>query len=259
MPSHSLRHAAHLLLHNPTGKHPLTAWLNRFLVALILVNTAAVAMETVQSIYQGNERSFRIFETVSTAIFLMEYLARLWCSVEQAAYSEPVLGRLRWATRPVALLDLIVIATFFARVDLRFLRLARLFRLLRVLNLDSMAKTYENLKASIAARKDLLLVSAVLMFIALFSSAALLYIFEHEAQPNLFSSIPATLWWAVVTLATIGYGDMYPVTVAGKLCASFIAVFGVGVFALPTAILTGAVIEASAGAKVCPHCGKPSR
>ena len=256
MASVSLRHSAHLLLHNPTGKHPVTAWLNRFLVLLILANAAAVALETVASIYLNYEHAFRIFETVSTAIFLVEYLARLWSSVEQDAFSHPLTGRLRWASRPVALLDLIVIATFFAHVDLRFLRLARLFRLLRVLNLEGMAGTYDRLKASIAMRKDLLLVSAVLMFIALFFSAALLYIFEHAAQPQQFSSIPATLWWSIVTLATIGYGDMVPITAAGKLCAAFTAIFGVGVFALPTAILTGAVIEASSRAEPCPHCGK---
>lgn len=252
----SLRHSIHLILHNPTGKHPVTAWLNRFLVVLIIANATAVAIETVESIYLGNEQAFRVFETASTIVFLFEYLARLWSCVEQEAFTHPLTGRLRWATRPVAFLDLIVIVTFFIGVDLRFLRLARLFRLLRVLNLDAMAKTYENLKASIAVRKDLLLVSAVLMFIALFSSAALLYLFEHAAQPKMFSSIPATLWWSIVTLATIGYGDMVPVTIAGKICAGFTAIFGVGVFALPTAILTGAVIEAGNKADVCPHCGK---
>ena len=158
--------------------------------------------------------------------------------------------------RPVALLDLIVIASFFSVADLRFLRLARIFRLLRVLNLEEMAGTYDNLKISLVARKDLLMVSAALMFIALFSAAALLYIFEHQAQPSVFSSIPATLWWAIVTLATIGYGDMVPVTLGGKICAGLTAVFGVGVFALPTAILTGAIIEASTRVEVCPHCGK---
>ena len=252
----TLRYSAHLLLHNPTGKHPATAWLNRVLALLIVANAAAVAMETVQGIYVGNELAFRIFETVSTVLFLFEYLARLWCAVEQPAFAHPVWGRMRWALRPVALLDLIVIASFFATVDLRFLRLARVFRLLRVLNLEEMAGTYDNLKISLAARKDLLLVSAALMFVALFSAAALLYIFEHKAQPAVFSSIPATLWWSIVTLATIGYGDMVPITVAGKICAGLTAVFGVGVFALPTAILTGAIIEASARAEVCPHCGK---
>lgn len=251
------RHSAHLLLHNPTGKNPVTAWLNRLIAALIICNATAVALETVPSLYQGNERWFAGFEAVSTLLFLVEYLTRLWCSVEQPTYTRSFLGRLRWAISPIALLDLVVVATYFAPVDLRFLRLARLLRLFRVLSSEGVAATYEHLRASVAARKELLLVSAVLMFIALFSSAALLYICEHEAQPKAFSSIPATLWWSVVTLTTIGYGDIFPITVAGKFCAALTAVFGVGVFALPTAILTGAVIEASSKDKSCQHCGKP--
>lgn len=252
----SWRRSAHLLLHNPNGKHPLSAWLNRLLAMIILANVVAVALETVPSVYLGNEHFFIVFEAVSTVIFLIEYIVRLWCSIEQSKYSRPFEGRLRWALRPIALLDAIVIATYFAPVDLRFLRLARVLRLLKVLNLNNMAATYEHLRASIVARKDLLLVSAVLMFIALFSSAALLYICEHAAQPRLFTSIPSTLWWSVMTLTTVGYGDMYPITVAGKICAAFTAVFGIGVFALPAAILTGAVIEADGLSRVCPHCGK---
>jgi voltage-gated potassium channel len=252
----SARRHAHLLLHNPTGKNPVTAWLNRLIATLIIANAVAVALETVPSLYQGNERLFMAFEAISTLVFLAEYIIRIWCSVEQAKYAHPFFGRLRWATSPVALLDLIVVATYFAPVDLRFLRLARLLRLLRVLHLDGMASTYDHLKVSIAARKQLLLVSAVLMFIALFSSAALLYICEHEAQPKVFTSIPATLWWSVITLTTIGYGDIFPITAAGKICAAFTAIFGVGIFALPAAILTGAVIEAGGHTQTCPHCGK---
>jgi voltage-gated potassium channel len=252
----SLRHRAHLLLHNPTARRVASRRVNRLLALLILSNAIAVALETVDSIYLGNEIYFKVFEVASTLIFLIEYLARIWCCVEQAAYSNPVVGRIRWALSPVALLDFVVIATYFAPVDLRFLRLARLLRLFRVLHLDSLAHTYEKLRASVRARLDLLIVSGILMVFALFSSAALLYFCEHKAQPDVFSSIPATLWWSVVTLTTVGYGDIFPVTVAGKICAGLTAVFGIGIFALPTAILTSAVIDADASARVCPHCGK---
>ena len=256
MGSPSLRHTTHLLLHSPNEKHRFSAWLNRAIAALIIANATAVALETVPSLFQGHERSFRAFDAVSTILFLIEYMARIWCSVEQHKFAHPVWGRVRWAMRPIALLDLIAIAAYLAPVDLRFFRLARLLRLFRVLHMERMAKTYERLKISIAARKEILLVSGVLMFMALFSSAALLYICEHESQPTVFSSIPATMWWSVVTLTTVGYGDIYPITIAGKICAGFTAVFGVGVFALPAAVLTGAVIEADRISKVCPHCGK---
>ncbi len=265
---HTLRHRAHLLLHNPTQKNEGTKWLNRFLAFLIIANVIAVAIETVDSLHRGYEAWFVAFEAVSTVIFLIEYLVRMWCSVEQREYSQPVSGRVRWALRPVAVLDLLVIVSYFSPLDLRFLRLLRLLRLLSVLNLDALAKTYEHLKTSIGRRRDLLVLSAILMLFALFTSAALLYLCEHKAQPVAFSSIPATLWWSIETLTTIGYGDVYPITVAGKICTAFIAIFGIGIFALPTAILTGAVIEASdkndkgmsearAGKHVCPHCGKP--
>jgi len=108
-------------------------------------------------------------------------------------------------------------------------------------------------------RRDLLVVTALLMFIALFISASLVYYFERGAQPKVFSSIPASLWWAVVTLTTTGYGDMAPITPGGRLWAAITLIFGVAVFALPGAIVTSAVISASEKARpdACPHCGRP--
>jgi voltage-gated potassium channel len=252
----SLRHRVHTVLHNPTGKNQMSRAINWAIAFLILTNALAVAMETVKEIHRGNERAFFVFEAISTVVFLAEYLCRLWASVEQPDFRRPVIGRIKWALRPMALLDLIVVATFFAPVDLRFLRLARILRLLRVLHMPRLASTYEHLRASIAARKELLLLSAVLMIFALFGSASLLYIFEHAAQPAVFSSIPATMWWSVVTLTTIGYGDIFPITTGGKICAGLTAVFGIGVFALPTAIVTSAIIDADGQSKQCPHCGK---
>ena len=164
----TLRLRAHHLLHNPTGNNAAAAWLNRAIVVLIIANAIAVALETVPNFYLGNEHIFKTFETVSLALFLAEYLTRLWCAVEQEKFAHPITGRLRWMTKPIAFLDLIAIITFFAPADLRFLRLARLLRLFRVLNLEAMANSFDHLKACIAARKNLLLVSAVLMCIALF-------------------------------------------------------------------------------------------
>lgn len=255
-PSSPWRLAVHRLLHNPTKRDLPTIWVNRLIAMLIVGNVLALALETVPAVYRGNEAWFKLFETGSIAVFFVEYLLRLWSCVEQPEFAHPVWGRLRWMTKLVPLFDLVVLVTFFAPVDLRFLRLARFLRLLQVLNLEGLAHTYDALKSSIRAREELLWVTATLMFIALFSSASLLYMFEHEAQPNVFSSVPATLWWSVVTLATIGYGDMVPITAGGKVCAALTAIFGVAVFALPGAILTAAIIDADGRTKVCPHCGK---
>jgi len=254
----SLRHRLHVLLHNPDGTSVASLWFNRGLALLILANAAAVALETVPSFAEEHEGSLAALEGISLVLFLVEYVTRLWVCVEHDKYRGRSWPRLRWAVSPVSIADLLAIATFFLPFDLRFLRLLRLMRLMRVTNMRNFAVTLDRLRASVRDRRDLLYVSAILMFIALFISASLLYYFEHAAQPKVFSSIPAALWWAIVTLMTVGYGDMYPVTMAGKLCAGLVMVFGIAIFALPGAILTSAVISASEkqGPDACPHCGR---
>ena len=255
----TLRHRLHVLLHNPDGNNPASLRFNRALAALILVNAVAVALETDAYFAAGHETAFAILEDFSLAFFLVEYLARLWACVEHDKYRGRSFPRLRWATSFVSIADLLALATFLLPYDLRFLRLLRLVRLLRVANVQAFAHTLDRLRASVRERRDLLVVSGLLMFIALFISASLVYYFERAAQPKVFASIPTSLWWAVVTLTTTGYGDMTPVTPGGRLWASLALVFGVGVFALPGAILTSAVISASEkrAPDVCPHCGRP--
>ena len=255
----TLRYRLHVLLHNPDGTSGASLWFNRGLALLILANAAAVALETVPRLAEGYENAFAVLETVSLVLFVIEYLVRFWVCVEHPKYSGRTWPRLRWATSLVSLADLAAITTFFLPFDLRFLRLLRLMRLMRVTNVRTFAGTLDRLRESIRDRSDLLYVSALMMFIALFISASLLYYFEHAAQPKVFTSIPASLWWAIVTMMTVGYGDMYPVTIGGKVCAGFTMIFGIAVFALPGAIITSAVISASEkpGPTMCPHCGRP--
>jgi voltage-gated potassium channel len=264
----SLRHRVHIVLHNPRGTHNFSAWFNRALALLIIANVVAVIIETVPTLSVETRAFLHWFELVSVVLFAAEYLLRLWVSVEQPEIAHSIGGRLHWMLRPMSLFDLAAILSIFAPIDLRYLRIFRILRLFRVLSVPSLANTYERLKHSVGKRRDLLVVSALLMTMLLVSSACLLYFFEHDAQPKVFSSIPQAMWWASVTLTTIGYGDIFPITAAGKFCAALIAIVGVGFFALPAAILTGAVMEAheaahesahevkSAATVTCPHCGK---
>jgi voltage-gated potassium channel len=259
----TLRHRIHIVLHNPTGNSLASRWVNLGLALLIITNVLAVMLETVPTLSDETRSALRAFELFSVCLFAIEYLTRLWVSVEQTEIANPVTGRLRWMLRPMSLLDLAAIVSVFAPIDLRYLRIFRILRLFRVLMVPSLANTYEHLRISIRKRRDLLAVSALLMTMLLVSAACLLYFFEHDAQPKVFSSIPQAMWWAAVTLTTIGYGDIFPITPMGKICAAFIAIVGVGFFALPAAILTGAVIEAhdastkdtEARVVTCPHCG----
>lgn len=184
-----------------------------------------------------------VFETASFAIFSLEYLARVWSIVEVPKFANPVTGRSRFALRFLPLIDLVALLSYFAPFDLRFLRLLRVVRLLRVLHLSEYDKPMRAIGRSIRARRKLLVIALVAMLIMIFFAASGMYFIEREAQPKAFASIPAAMWWAVMTLTTVGYGDVYPITPLGKFFAAIIATGGIAVFALPMAIITAAILD----------------
>ena len=245
------------ILHKPEPDSAVTRNVNYLLAAVILINCVAVALESVPAIHTPHRALFSEFEILSTGLFIVEYLLRLWVCVEREEFKAPLAGRLKYALRPLPLLDLIVIVTLWAPWDLRFLRIFRLSRLLRVLRLDGLDRSLQSVLAAVRRRRNLLVMSLLAMGISIYCLAAMLYFVEYPAQPEVFSSIPATLWWSVVTLTTIGYGDMAPVTSLGKVLAGMAMLIGIGVFALPTAIITAAILEADRDpAPNCRHCGK---
>jgi voltage-gated potassium channel len=246
-----------LILHRPAPGTKFAQPVGIFLAALIVINCLALSIATVASIHAKYSGVFHWLEVVSTGIFAVEYLLRLWVCVEQQRFSHPATGRLRYVFSPLAILDLLAILAFFAPVDLRFLRIFRLTRLLRVLHLEAFNRSMQTILDAIVRRRHLLYVSVAMMATAVFCTSVLIYTVEHAAQATKFSSIPETVWWAVVTLTTIGYGDIAPITPIGKALTSVIAIFGIGIFALPTAILTAAILDA--GHKLpayCPHCNR---
>lgn len=252
-----LRAQLFAILHAPDPGNRRARWANYFLAALIIANAVSISLESVPGINRTLARTLWWFEAISTGLFIIEYAARLWTCVEQGHLSRPVAGRLRYMRQPLALLDLIAILTYWTPWDLRFLRVVRLVRLLKILHLYEFEAALERLGVSLHKRKELLWVSVALMGMFVYLASSLLYQIEHVRQPEVFSSIPASFWWATVTFNTIGYGDMVPLTSLGRLFASLVAVFGVGVFALPTAIVIAAIIESSASgtAYVCEACG----
>ncbi len=252
----SIRQRLFLVLHRPVPSNRVARYVNYLIAAVILANCAAVALETVPWIYAPHGELFQAIEACSLIFFVIEYLLRLWVCVEQMRFSAPLSGRLRYACHPLPLLDLLVIVTFWAPWDLRFLRIFRITRLLRVLHLEALDHSFQAIMRAIGRRKHLLIISALMMLITAYCFASLLFAVEHAAQPDKFSSIPETIWWAVVTLTTIGYGDITPITPLGKALAGGIVLIGIGVFALPTAIVTASVLDAGADkAGNCPHCG----
>lgn len=264
-----LRAAVHRLLEDERDRAAVAVRL--VLAGLIVLNVAAIALETVPSLQPAWAPSFAAFETLSLCIFGVEYAARLWAAPEQPCFSGPA-GRLRWAITPAAVIDLLAILPGLLvalGVDLRALRLLRLSRLLRVAKLGRYSLAAQTLQRVLRSKAPDLLSLLFLLLILLALSSTLMYCLEHDAQPDGFSSIPATMWWGIVTLTTIGYGDLAPITTAGRALGSVIAILGIGMFALPAGLLGAAFVDELGKARGapptppappaptrCPHCGK---
>lgn len=217
------------------------------LIVLISLNVLSVILETLPSLQNNYQSLFDRFEIVSVIIFSIEYLARVWCSVEHTGrdYSHPFWGRLRYMLTPMALIDLVVIMPLylglFLTVDLRFMRVLRLLRIFKLTRYSSsMALLLQVLADEAKSIGAALFVLCMLVIMA----SSLTYLAEHEAQPEAFSSIPAAMWWAIITMTSVGYGDVTPITAMGKVLASVISIISIGIVALPAGILASGFSEA---------------
>jgi voltage-gated potassium channel len=233
---------------------------NWALFALISANLVAMTLESVEGIHARAPEAFHWFERVSLVLFAIEYVARLWSCTALPRYEHPLWGRLRFAITPLALVDLIAIAPLLIPalgVDLRTVRALRLFRIFRIAKLARYSRSLHMLGRVLRTRRAELLTVFVFLATLMLLSSTLMYYVEHDAQPEVFSSIPATFWWAVATFTTVGYGDVYPITSLGKFCAGAFCILGIGAFALPTSILGAAFVkELGAEPAKCPHCGQ---
>jgi len=241
---------------------------NLSILTLIVLNVFAIIAETIAPLYHRFGPVFRDFEIVSVAVFSVEYVLRVWSSVASPDFSHAVLGRLRFAATPMAIVDLLSVLPFylpFLGADLRVVRILRVFRVFRVAKLARYSASLRRIRNILRNKKEDLLVSFSAALILLILSSSLMYYVENAAQPETFSSIPAAMWWGITTLTTVGYGDTYPITPLGRILGGMIALFGIGMFALPTAILGGGFVEelqksrsgpGTRAVRVCPHCGR---
>jgi voltage-gated potassium channel len=234
-----------------------------FIMALISLNVVAVILESFEPIRLRYHSEFSIFEIFSVIVFTVEYLLRLWSCTINPTYAKPFWGRVRFSVSPLAIIDLMAILPFYLPIllpiDLRFLRAVRLLRLLRVLKFGRYSDSMKLFGQVLKNKKSELTSALIILLILLIISSSLLYSVEKEAQPDKFPNILASMWWGVATLTTVGYGDVYPITWPGKLFGAIISLLGIGLFALPTGILSAGFIEAikekNCSEKKCPHCG----
>jgi voltage-gated potassium channel len=235
------------------------------LLILISLNVLAVILETEETLYSNFKLYFDGFEIFSLTIFIIEYILRLTFCVKDPIYKSPIKGRLKFVIQPLSLIDLMAILPSLFPIfgfDLRFLRAVRLFRLFRILKIGRYSQSLITLMRVLKAKKEELGITIFSGTILLILCSSLMYFLEHEIQPDKFSSIFSSMWWGVATLTTVGYGDVFPITVGGKILAAVISVLGIGLFVLPAGIVASGFSEEiqrtnhATKPMVCPHCGK---
>ncbi len=235
----------------------------KFIYALIILNIVALILESYEELNVKYNSVFYIFEVFSVAIFTVEYIIRIWVSDKT---KEDKRERLNFAFSTLGIIDLIAIIPFYLPFifpfDLRIVRILRLFRLLRIFKLSRYSNSLKTMKYIFKETKSELSMTLFVIFVLMILSSTLMYYIEHDVQPEKFANIGEALWWSVITLTTVGYGDVYPITGLGKLLSGFIALIGIGFVALPTGIISSAFIEKIQAEKIlkkecnCPYCGK---
>ena len=240
MNKNKLRKNTYLILESGFSGKLSSKVLSGFIVVLIMSNVIAVILESYEPIGGKYREAFYMLNLISVLIFTIEYFSRVWASIEAERYdkSTPIRSRLKYVCSAVAIIDLLAILPFYIAfivpIDLRYLRLLRMLRLLKLTHY------FRGLNLFVSVLKQELVTLCAALFIMLLLvifSASVIYGVEHSAQPEVFDSIPSAIWWSVVTMTTVGYGDAVPVTLVGKFIASFIMLLGVGVVALPAAML----------------------
>lgn len=265
-----IKQSIYHLIDGNRGTHKADAYVDMFISILIILNVVAIFLGTYKEIETTYGQYLDSFEFFSVCVFLVEYILRIWTADLLFPELSKTKARLKFAFSFFGLVDLFALLPFFIplvmKVDLRIIRILRLLRLIRIFKLGRNSKSFKMFAEVVRETRFDLLVTLFATFLLLILSATIMYFIENEAQPDKFENIGEALWWAVATLTTVGYGDIFPVTGLGKILSGFIALLGIGVVALPTAIISSAIIDKMATRKAhdiieetrceCPHCGK---
>ena len=242
----TFRQKMHALVFPSEYGGSLQGLFDTFIVVWVIISVVSVVLESVVAIEYILHIQFIIIDAIAVGIFTMEYCMRLYCCVEEPGFESAVTGRFKQAKSSSSVIDFLAILPFFLEIilhhlmDLRFLRV---FRLMRLLKLTRYTGATATLTKVIAREMPVLGASAFIMLLLVILTASLGYLFEHDAQPEKFDNIPQSIYWAVITLASVGYGDISPVTTGGRIMTIFLALLGIGIFAIPAALLSSAFTD----------------
>lgn len=217
------------------------------IIGLIILNVLLLVLDTFE-MPAWFSRVSGIIEAVSVIIFTTEYLARLWTADLKYPDKSPLVARVKYIFTFMALVDLVAILPFYLPflfpIDLRILRALRILRLFRLFKMGRYTSAFSTIAAVFKSKAHQLISSMIVVGLLMVITSLLMYNVEHEAQPDVFRNAFSGLWWAVATLTTVGYGDIYPVTSAGRVLSGIIALLGIGLVAVPTGIISAGFMEA---------------
>lgn len=235
------------------------------IMSLILLNVAAIILETLPDLELKFAHFFRIFEVVSVIIFTIEYMMRIYVSDRTHPASSRFQSVLKFIFSGYGLIDLFAILPFYLpflfSIDLRFLRILRMIRFMSIFKINRYNRSVNLIWTVVKEKRAELTITVFLAFLILLIASFLMFYAEGEVQPDKFPNIAACFWWAIETLTTVGFGDVYPVTPVGKFISGLIAILGIGLVALPTGIVSAGFMQKITRQDVkqlkkCPHCGK---
>lgn len=246
----------------------LSFYFDVFIVGLIFLNIIAIILESFSELRESYKDAFYYFEIFSVAIFTAEYLARLWTSNLKYPGKTKTRAFFTFVFSPMALIDLFAILPTYLPllfpIDLRFIRILRFMRITRLLKLNRYSRSLRLIGDVLKENQSDLGITFFIAFILLTIASTFMYYIEGKVQPEAFPNIVASFWWAVATLTTVGYGDVYPITGWGKVISGIIALLGIGIVALPTGILSAGFMEKikerqkrKTSRKRCSSCGQP--
>lgn len=207
-----------------------------FIQVMIVLSLITFSIETLPGLQSQTIQFLGFFELISITIFTIEYILRLILTPKPLKFVFSFFG----------IIDLLAIIPFYLAVgiDLRSLRAFRLLRLFRILKIMRYSKAVGRFHKALTLAKEELILFFSATFILMFLAGVGIYYFEREAQPETFTSIFHSLWWAVATLTTVGYGDVYPITTGGKIFTFFILMVGLGIISIPTGLIASALSKA---------------
>lgn len=231
----------------PTGHSGrLHLYVDNFIMFWVMLSIICVVLESVQSIHSVLSLEFLIIDAMAFSIFTLEYIARFYTAPENPKFKKRFSPRFSHFKAGQSIIDLLAILPFLLEhfltttLDLRFLRV---FRLLRLLKLTRYTSAVETLYIVVRREWQVIVASVFVMLLLVVLTASLGYLFEHDAQPDKFENIPQSIYWAVVTLASVGYGDISPITPMGRALTVVLALVGIGIFAIPAGLLASAFTD----------------